>query len=488
MRGMPWLVASLALVGVGGVGFACGRTPLLDVGDDCEGVDGGPCETEEGDAGPSCTVCASDSDCNGESCVVLPSGSYCAPACSTSGDCSSDTTCMPVNSATTGAPLGACIPRGGVCGIAPLGDGGMPAQCGPLAGPSVEAGCTCMSGMSGMSDAGMFDGAPPPGMACDPNGCRYGRYCNTTNDMCQPAPIGCGTPGSAYDGGAPPTGTVGPDGGSVSRLYFAVVGDTRPPNEDETSAYPTEIITQIYQDMQALVPAPTFAVSTGDYQYASPTGTQSMPQLELYLGARAKYSATVFPVMGNHECTGATASNCGTGSTDGLTPNYDNFLSMLLAPVDQTNPYYEIDVGSAAGAPTPWTAKFLFLAANAWTQTQADWLAAAMSNPTTYTFILRHEAASANTAPGVSPSENIMGMHPYTLAIVGHTHSYERSGPREVIIGNGGAPLSGGVDYGFGMVSQQPDGTVAVDVIDYTTGLADSSFHFALNPDGSPAQ
>jgi hypothetical protein len=78
-------------------------------------------------------------------------------------------------------------------------------------------------------------------------------------------------------------------------------------------------------------------------------------------------------------------------------------------------------------------------------------------------------------------------MHPYTLAIVGHTHSYERSGPREVIIGNGGAPLSGGVDYGFGMISQQGDGSIAVDVIDYTTGLADSTFHFALNPDGSPA-
>ena len=91
------------------------------------------------------------------------------------------------------------------------------------------------------------------------------------------------------------------------------------------------------------------------------------------------------------------------------------------------------------------------------------------------------------TAPGVTPSENIMAMHPYTLSIVGHTHTYERSGPREVIIGNGGAPLSGGVDYGFGMISQQGDGSIAVDVIDYTTGLADSTFHFALNPDGSPA-
>jgi hypothetical protein len=460
-------VAGLALAGVGAVGFACGGGKIgASPGDDGGGEEAGT------DAGSACTVCTTDSDCNGQSCVTLTSGSYCAPTCNTSSDCSSDTSCTPVNSATTGAQVGACIQRGGVCGITPVGDGAAPAQCGPLAGPSTDAGCAC---------------AAAAGKTCSANGCRYGQYCDTTNLTCQPAPIGCGTPGSIYDAGAPPSGMVGPTGGSVSRLYFAVVGDTRPANEDDTSAYPTAIITQIYEDMQALVPTPTFAVSTGDYQYATTTGTQSTPQLNLYLGARAKYSGTVFPAMGNHECTGATASNCGTGNTDGLTPNYDNFLSMLLAPVNQTNPYYEIDVSSAAGASTPWTAKFLFLAANAWTQTQADWLATAMSNVTTYTFIIRHEAASANTAPGVSPSENIMAMHPYTLAIVGHTHSYERSGPREVIIGNGGAPLSGGVDYGFGMISQQGDGSIAVDVIDYTTGLADSTFHFALNPDGSPA-
>ncbi|HEY3817212.1 MAG TPA: metallophosphoesterase [Polyangiaceae bacterium] len=470
MRGLPWLVAALALVGVGGVGFACGGGKTQEVGDDCQDPDGGPCGTApEGDASPQCTVCSSDGDCNGESCVTLPSGSYCAPLCNTSNDCSSDTSCAPVNSVATGAQVGACVPRGGACGIAPVGDdGGGPAVCGSFAGPSVDAGCAC-----------------PSGKTCSANGCRYQQYCETTTNTCQPAPIGCGTAGSTYDAGAAPTGTVGPTGGSLSRLYFAIVGDTRPPNEDDTSGYPTSIITQIYGDLEALSPTPAFVVATGDYQFASTTGTQSTPQLDLYMGARAKYSGTVFPAMGNHECTGATASNCGTGNTDGLTPNYDNFVSMLLAPIQQTSPYYEIDVSSAAGAPTAWTAKFLFLAANAWTQTQANWLDAAMGKTTTYTFIVRHESASANTAPGVSPSEVIMSMHPYTLAIVGHTHSYQRSGPKEVIIGNGGAPLSGGVDYGFGMVSQQDDGSIAVDVVDYTTGLADSSFHFALNPDGS---
>ena len=467
MRGFSWLVAGLALAGVGAVGFACGGGKTLAAGDDCS-----ECTVEAGvDAAPQeCTVCKADSDCGGQSCVTLPSGDYCAPACNTSAECSSDTTCTPVNSVTTGAQAGACIPRGGACGIAPVGDGGAPAQCGTLAGPTTDAGCAC-----------------PSGRTCSANGCRYQQYCDTTTNTCQPAPIGCGSPGTTYDAG-PPTGMVAPGGGAVSRLYFAIVGDTRPPNEDDTSAYPTAVITKIYTDMQALSPMPSFAVGTGDYQYAAPTGTEGATQLDLYMGARAKYSGTLFPTMGNHECTGYTTSNCGTGNPDGLTNNYNDYLSKLLAPVNQTSPYYEIDLTSAAGAPTPWTAKLLFVAANAWNQTEANWLDMSMSKATTYTFLIRHESASASTAPGVSPSENIMSQHPYTLSIVGHTHSYQHSAPREIIIGNGGAPLSGGVDYGFGMVSQQGDGSIAVDVIDYTTGLADPSFHFVVNPDGSPAK
>jgi hypothetical protein len=325
----------------------------------------------------------------------------------------------------------------------------------------------------------------PTEKSCNPNGCRFEQFCNTTTSECQPAPIGCGTPGAPYDGGAAPTGSVGPGGGSVSRLYFAVVGDTRPANIDDTADYPTAIITQIYQDIAALSPQPTFAVATGDYQYATPTGSQGAAQLDLYMGARAGYAGTVFPAMGNHECTGATASNCGPGSVDGLTNNYEVFVSRLLAPIQQTSPYYEVDVDAADGS---WTAKLLFVAANAWTQAQGNWLDQAMSRSTTYTFLVRHEPAAASTAPGVPEAERIMANHPYTLSIVGHTHTYQRSGPREVIIGNGGAPLGGSGDYGYGMISQQPDGSIAVDVVDYTSALADSSFHFTVNPDGSPAR
>ena len=45
-------------------------------------------------------------------------------------------------------------------------------------------------------------------------------------------------------------------------------------------------------------------MATGDYQFANPTGSQGSAQVDLYMTARAKYSATLFPAMGNHECTG----------------------------------------------------------------------------------------------------------------------------------------------------------------------------------------
>jgi hypothetical protein len=80
-----------------------------------------------------------------------------------------------------------------------------------------------------------------------------------------------------------------------------------------------------------------------------------------------------------------------------------------------------------------------------------------------------------------------MRKYPYTLAIVGHSHTYERTGPREVLVGNGGAPLTGSKNYGFAVVSQSADRSLGVDMIDYSSGLADANFHFALHADGTAA-
>jgi len=293
---------------------------------------------------------------------------------------------------------------------------------------------------------------------------------------------GVGPPGGGIEGGAV-SGSVGVNGGTVSRLFFGVVGDTRPPTEDDIAGYPTSIITGIFKDIQALSPSPTFVVSTGDYQFSNPYGNGATAQLDLYLGARAGYTGVQFPTMGNHECTGGTTSNCGTGNTNGITNNYTAFMTKMLAPLGVTKPYYEVDIKATDGS---WTSKFLFVAANAWDNAQSTWFSTAMAKKTTYTFVVRHESASTSPAPpGVAGSEAIMAKNPYTLSIVGHTHSYYHAkNSREVLVGNGGAPLTSKT-YGFAILSQRSDGAIVGDMVDATTKQTDSYFHFVVKPDGT---
>jgi hypothetical protein len=152
----------------------------------------------------------------------------------------------------------------------------------------------------------------------------------------------------------------------------------------------------------------------------------------------------------------------------------------MLAPIQQTKPYFTIKVDAADGS---WTSKFVFVAANAWDATQAAWLPTAMAETTTYTFVIRHEATDANTAPGVTPSEAIIAMYPVTVEICGHVHDYSHTGNR-VVLGNGGAPLDGSGDYGYGTFKQREDGAIVVDEIDYMTGATDPTFHFVVTPAG----
>lgn len=307
--------------------------------------------------------------------------------------------------------------------------------------------------------------------------------------VCVPDADVCGaTPPKTAGGTGPLTdhgavvGTVGENGGKLSRLRFAVVGDTRPPIINDTKGYPSATIKQIYSDIQALrVP---FVVTSGDYVFSAGNGTQAAPQFDLYLAARSQFAGTVFPALGNHECDGAVTSNCGPGGKTGETANYTAFRSKLLAPIGKSEPWYSVDVDAQDGS---WSAKLVFVAANAWNATQQAWLETTLAKPTTYTFIIRHEPSQASQAPGVTPSEQIMARHPYTLAIVGHTHTYGRTGPRQVTIGNGGAPLVSGTAFGFGLIDQRPDKSIEINVVEAGTGKADTAFRFALKPDGSPA-
>jgi hypothetical protein len=302
-----------------------------------------------------------------------------------------------------------------------------------------------------------------------------------------PASAPAADPGSGSGSGGGGNGATGGGGGSSSgatagdaSLVFAVVGDTRPAIPDDERGYPTDIITKIYTGIAAHSPQPSFVVGTGDYQFSEVTSPDA--QLDLYLGARKGFAGPFYPAMGNHECTGATASNCGAGGKDGTTKQYSGFLSKMLAPIAQTSPYYTI---TTSAKDSSWTAKFVFVAANAWTSDQGTWLDAQLAAQTTYTFVVRHEPAGDTQAPGVAPSEAILAKHPYTLALVGHTHTFRRSGAREVIVGNGGAPLTGSVNYGWALVQRRADGAIQIDMIDYDTGKPTSGF--ALKADGSPA-
>jgi predicted phosphodiesterase len=79
-----------------------------------------------------------------------------------------------------------------------------------------------------------------------------------------------------------------------------------------------------------------------------------------------------------------------------------------------------------------------------------------------------------------------MAQYPYTLLLAGHTHTFDYSpSQRQVIIGNGGAPLSGSSNYGFALVERQADGSILVAARDYQTGEPFQSF--AVKADGTPA-
>ena len=275
---------------------------------------------------------------------------------------------------------------------------------------------------------------------------------------------------------------VGPGsgGGRLAELTFAVVGDTRPANLNDTAGYPTEIARQIWTDVDAETPRPTFAVTTGDYMFASTTGVEVDAQLDLYLAARSSFSGVLYPALGNHECNGYTVSNCGPGGHEGTPPNYVQFIARMLGPVGEIKPYY---IERFAAQDGTWSAKFVFIAANAWTETQARWPDLVLGEPTTYTFAIRHEAHYSTTAPGVDPSQLILNKHPMTMLIVGHSHMYQHiPAYREIIVGNGGAPLTSNTNYGYVIIARQPDGTLQTTSYDYLShAIVDQ---FLVTPNG----
>ncbi len=269
----------------------------------------------------------------------------------------------------------------------------------------------------------------------------------------------------------------GADGGggdpNAARLSFGVFGDVRPGSPGDTAHYPTPVITNIFSLMQAR--GLQFALGTGDYMFAN-SQAEVDAQVALLRGAEAGFAGPVYHTMGNHECDGSTASNCPAGTE---TPNVRAFVAQLT-PAGTPAPYYRVDVATPKGK-----AKFLFIAANAWSTEQSAWLAAQLADPTAYTFAIRHEP-SGTTAPGVDASDHLLVMAPLTMVLLGHFHEYHRYDVQHVISGNGGAPVRSGETAGFGFlwIQELEDGNLSATEIDQTTGNPVDTFK--LTPNGSP--
>ncbi len=276
----------------------------------------------------------------------------------------------------------------------------------------------------------------------------------------------------APDGGA----YVGPHGGSVDLLRFAAFGDVRPPNQDDTANYPSAIVASVMDGIATLgVP---FAVASGDYMFAATRNEAGVnAQLDLLLAAESRYAGRVFHALGNHECTGATASNCPLGNE---TPNVRAFHDRLAS--DYPMPWFDFVVQTSRG-----DAHFIATAPNAWGPQQAAWLASALQQPALYTIVIAHEEPGPSQGPGSLPIEDAIRARPggVTLRIYGHSHTYDHPAANAVVTGNGGAPLSNGRGaYGFVGVVQREDANLVVTAYEIGTPpmVADS---FVLTPGGA---
>ncbi|MEZ4222633.1 MAG: metallophosphoesterase [Polyangiaceae bacterium] len=363
----------------------------------------------------TCTPCTESSECGPDAACVQYAGSdYCGRLCD-QGACNANETCIEAFR-EDGTPVSVCAPSNGSCGSNGCGICAAGTTCDLISGecvePEVDAGD---DGGEEDLDAGV-DAGPEPGADAGPE------------------------PG------------VDASGGQVSRLRFAVVGDTRPPGSDGTKNYPTKTITQIYKDFQALKPRPQFVIATGDYMFAKPQGSEGAKQLDLYVKARNNYSGTVFASLGNHEC-GGNNGNC-AGATNNK--SYNAFLNKLVKPLGKSKPYYAIKIDDVNGK---WTSKFLITACNAWSSAQKTWLQNQLDKPTTYTFVARHQPMGSD-APCTTEMDKILKGAKYDMLLVGHRHFWEYTpSKRQLIEGLGGAPITrAGQQHGFATIHQLAGG------------------------------
>jgi hypothetical protein len=271
---------------------------------------------------------------------------------------------------------------------------------------------------------------------------------------------------------SPILSNVGPTGGSVDRLFFAIHGDTRPPDCDQTTMYPTAIIQNIFTQEQAL--GVQFTLDLGDHMYVcNGLASEAATQMGYYMTASQILNKVTFMTMGNHECAGGGL--CPPGAFDANSVAY----AKALAPISAV-PWYSVDIQTSQGL-----AVLVIIADNAWNPTQQQWLETTLTRADSaakYTIVARHHPVD-NTELNNSDIWNIVSAHKYTLFLTGHSHTYRHDtfndpSGRTLVLGTGGAPLAGRNDfYGFGTVTQAQNGALTVAIYDQASGNMQDSFN-----------
>ena len=268
---------------------------------------------------------------------------------------------------------------------------------------------------------------------------------------------------------------IGPSGGAVSLLHFAVTGDTRPKACEDVAGYPTAVITSIAAAFET--EGAQFAVDLGDHMYVCNNDlANARAQMALFMSATGAYSGTWFMTMGNHECF---HSPC---LLDSKVANYVAYTE-ALAPVSKL-PYYSFDVDTSGGRAT-----FVVIADNGWNAAQESWLKQTLTRAdrdAAYTIVVRHHPPSDTSLTEHAAILAVIHAHKFALLLTGHDHKYEHpprtDNGRVLVLGTGGAPLvAGGSFFGYAMVDQLPSGELQVTVKNIATGLAHDTWTVGRN-------
>jgi hypothetical protein len=183
--------------------------------------------------------------------------------------------------------------------------------------------------------------------------------------------------------------------------------------------------------------------------------------------------------MGNHECaTSFDTQDCGYAGAETQDYKMSAFLNQLKTVSGSTLPYYRVDIMTASGK-----AVFLSVADDAWNQTQQDWLTQQLTDADAtakYTFVSKHHPNGNTDQPAFQQIYNLVTAHKVTLFLNGHSHEYKhnKSTPRAVVMGLGGAPMDNPSQqwWGYITVMQCPDDRINVVVYDQATNNVQDQF------------